>query len=275
MDYAWHELDHNWGDGFRVGNTNDTGQGPANRFWGVNFLIEQNYVHDALGPQVGPGGKIFDSIDAAFWGMSGGIIRNNIFANGEGGGVICANRGGGETHFYNNTIYGHPGYGLDIKGNCIATNNIIYNSGAGNSNVNKNDALIIESGGSAKKNIIGGVGVSLLIANNGQESGNITNVDPKLSNPSGGDFSLAAGSPATDAGLALSDVPNDYVGGARPFGAAYDIGAYENGAPPGSGGPPTDVFLGPDPGMGSTGTTGSGAGGTGTGVSGGLSNCAR
>lgn len=44
--------------------------------------------------------------------------------------------------------------------------------------------------------------------------------------------------------MTLSEVPNDYAGGARPFGSAYDIGAYEFGSPPDSGGPPTDVFLG-------------------------------
>ena len=80
---------------------------------------------------------------------------------------------------------------------------------------------------------------------------------------------MQAGSPAIDKGQTLADVTNDYAGGARPFGAAYDIGAYESGSPPGSGGPPTDIIPGVGP------ISGGGSGGTGNGGGGGLSNCAR
>jgi len=38
---------------------------------------------------------------------------------------------------------------------------------------------------------------------------------------------LLPGSPATDAGLTLALVPNDYYGTSRPQGNGYDIGAYE------------------------------------------------
>lgn len=56
-----------------------------------------------------------------------------------------------------------------------------------------------------------------------RKAANLT-ADPKLVNPAGGDFHLTVRSSAIDADLTLSEVPNDYAGGARPFGSAYDIG---------------------------------------------------
>jgi len=47
-----------------------------------------------------------------------------------------------------------------------------------------------------------------------------------------GDFHLLAGSPLLDAGTANGAPALDLDGGARPVGAAYDIGAYEYGAVP-------------------------------------------
>jgi hypothetical protein len=41
------------------------------------------------------------------------------------------------------------------------------------------------------------------------------------------DYHLKAGSPAIDAGVALSDITADLEGTSRPFGEGYDIGAYE------------------------------------------------
>jgi len=92
-----------------------------------------------------------------------------------------------------------------------------------------------------------------------QLQNNLT-TDPKVINAAGGDFHLTAGSPAIDKGVTLAAVPNDFDAGKRPFGAAYDIGAFEFGAPPGTtpslpipagggdipGIPGTPVFLSPD-----------------------------
>jgi hypothetical protein len=44
------------------------------------------------------------------------------------------------------------------------------------------------------------------------------------------DYRLAAGSPAIDQGVALTEVPTDRANVKRPQGAAYDIGAYERPA---------------------------------------------
>ncbi|MBL7064963.1 MAG: right-handed parallel beta-helix repeat-containing protein [Anaerolineae bacterium] len=51
--------------------------------------------------------------------------------------------------------------------------------------------------------------------------------DPGLLNPDW--FRLSSDSPAIDAGLTSSEVPDDFDGVPRPQGAGYDIGAYEYG----------------------------------------------
>jgi parallel beta-helix repeat protein len=56
------------------------------------------------------------------------------------------------------------------------------------------------------------------------------------------DYHLAATSPARDAGIALTDLPSDLDGTARPQGAAFDIGAYELAA---AGASPTPTTTGP------------------------------
>jgi hypothetical protein len=48
-------------------------------------------------------------------------------------------------------------------------------------------------------------------------------------------YALAAGSPAIDAGVALSGVTSDRSGTSRPQGSGYDVGAYEWVPPTGSG----------------------------------------
>lgn len=46
-------------------------------------------------------------------------------------------------------------------------------------------------------------------------------------NAAGGNYSLVAGSPAIDAGVAIPEVTVDRAGTRRPQGAGYDVGAYE------------------------------------------------
>jgi len=67
-----------------------------------------------------------------------------------------------------------------------------------------------------------------------------------FTNAAGGDYSLASGSPAVDAGtnVASSGVTADISGTSRPQGTAYDIGAYERSG--GGGSTPTVGILTPD-----------------------------
>ncbi len=80
-----------------------------------------------------------------------------------------------------------------------------------------------------------------------------------------GDYRLVSGAPPIDKGETLSNVPTDRAGTARPQGASYDVGAYEDCAPPncgtaGGGGVPG---AGGSPGGGGPGTGGGNAGGQG------------
>jgi hypothetical protein len=52
-------------------------------------------------------------------------------------------------------------------------------------------------------------------------------VDPRFVNAAAKDFRLLPNSPLVDVGVALKDVPTDFVGVARPQGSGYDIGTYE------------------------------------------------
>lgn len=52
-------------------------------------------------------------------------------------------------------------------------------------------------------------------------------VDPMLND----DFTLQAGSPCIDAGIALTEFDTDYFGTIRPQGSGWDIGAHEFGGP--------------------------------------------
>jgi hypothetical protein len=56
-------------------------------------------------------------------------------------------------------------------------------------------------------------------------SGTLAPADPEFTDPGSGDFTLAAGSPAIGAGVALSHVPQDHTG--RCFGAPPTLGAFE------------------------------------------------
>jgi hypothetical protein len=54
--------------------------------------------------------------------------------------------------------------------------------------------------------------------------------DPKFASIGSRDFHLLSGSPAIDAGIAISGLTTDIEGTARPQGSANDLGAYEFGS---------------------------------------------
>jgi hypothetical protein len=57
-------------------------------------------------------------------------------------------------------------------------------------------------------------------------TGTIT-ADPQFVNAAAGDYRLSAGSPAIDRGIRNGAPDHDLDGYVRPYGAGYDIGAYE------------------------------------------------
>ena len=134
--------------------------------------------------------------------------------SGGGRGIIMA---GGS--LYNNTIYGNKmnaeGSGLKMS-NGTAVNNIIWGNGT------KGSASV--TGGTFNTNITDNV-----VA---RGVGNVA-ADPLMTDADRGDFTIGAKSPAWEAGATLADVTVDYVGTARPQGAALDIGALERPYVPG------------------------------------------
>ncbi|MEQ8820329.1 MAG: choice-of-anchor Q domain-containing protein [Sumerlaeia bacterium] len=150
------------------------------------------------------------------------VVYNNViydnYALLGGGAVSCRGK------FWNNTVYGNVGFGVNdfawgSMKNCIIWGNT--NSGTGEiQNVSalglEPTACIIELWDG------GGVGV---VANN-----------PLFQDPANGNFELQPGSPAIDAGTTTT-LDRDFEGNPRPVrsvffedrgdGSAFDIGAYE------------------------------------------------
>lgn len=205
-----------------------------------NFKIDGNVFHDVgrTGGQTGTHDHSIYSHGAAM------IITNNVFYNVLNGWHIQTAVGFGGT-IANNTFYGPDPYPgtvgqimlWDPNTNVIIRNNIFYNP---TSIAVTTYALSITGSCSVDHNIVynagGSVGIFASLPAGCSETSEKVNVDPKMVNPGGHDFHLAAGSPAIDAGAAVSGVTTDFAGAARPQGAGFDIGAYEYGAGGGGGG---------------------------------------
>src|SRR6185437_15316797 len=218
---------------------------------GTSWTITNNLIYDNLAMGITVAGYPFGGpiayADSSFSGASGWLIANNTFAyNSYGTGVIVWQAAAVNITIKNNIFYEN---GQKLPGG-IAQGVSLYHSGGGH--VIQNN-LFYATGAGATASIDGTSGWQSKYT----ESGNLT-VNPNFmgapATMSGvPNFKLPAGSPAIDTGLTLSQVTWDHDGGKRPFGAAYDIGAYEFGAPPDSGSPSplppggsTPVFYSPD-----------------------------
>lgn len=206
-----------------------------------NFGKDPFAAHQNNGLQLGEG--------------TGGKCYNNIIKNGPGNGIICL--GYGDNLVYNNLILNAGAYGVyaDTRytpGQAFNfINNTIINSGS--------DGFMIAAGKIPMTNIMNNIIVNPKSGKfiNTRNSAKVTDKnnyttmnigDVKFVNASGGDYRLAAGSPAIDKGTDVSSfgVTYDFSNTARPTGGTYDIGAYEgnsSGTPvpnPGTGGGTTD-----------------------------------
>ena len=175
---------------------------------GTNNIISGNTA--------GVGGG-FASLDNSIYSLEQNTIANNTSVSSvnpaSGGGVYVGSSPGTSANFVNNIISGNSNYQVfegSQKG--YFTNNLITNSGSG---------LYFNWSS-------GGITSSTTLDNSPyvNASGTIAN-DPKFNNAVGGDYSLMVGSPAIDAGFALSSITSDLRRADRPTGSGYDIGAYE------------------------------------------------
>jgi len=212
-----------------------------------NNLIEGCLIHDnaAFGVTIynGYGERADNNI----------IRKNKIYDNsqlGSGSGIGVASGSG--TLVYNNIVYGHATYGIDVSfgspANTGIYNNTVYDNNGGirvgsdSSNAKVKNNIVYSSGGVTNN------GSGTVLANN-------PTTNPNFVNAGAGNFQLQAGSPAIDAGVVLTEVTTDYDGVTRPQGSAWDIGAYEfvgGGTPDTT--PPTGLVISPSNGSTVTGT---------------------
>ena len=134
-------------------------------------------------------------------GVSGDILHNTIIGNAYASsseylaGAIATGTGGSETVANNIIVSNYHGYNCySCSGN--ATHNLIW----GNTENYTNDASAASSD---------------------------LNLDPLFNNPSEGDYTLSAGSPAIDAGTSMYTVSTDAQGESRPQGSGVDMGMDE------------------------------------------------
>lgn len=135
------------------------------------------------------------------------VYHNVLAFNGKGGMILWQLLSG--VDIKNNIIYRNTGYGIDSwdahGSGVIVDHNIVFGNGSGNYSF---------TGGASDYTYT---------------SGSTISAEPLFSNATSGAFDahLKAGSPAIDAGVALSQVTQDIEGNPRPNGMAWDIGAYE------------------------------------------------
>jgi hypothetical protein len=194
--------------------------------YGVNNDVIANIVHD-----IGPAGCRFDQ---GIYISTSGNVKNNLVYNIAEAGIHLWHDA---THviIVNNTVV-HNNTGILVGGGdyyhttepddySFVANNIVYDNNYG----------ISESGGTGTHNIYTN---NLVYKNvkaehtlrNGLTPSNPVAADPRFVRytPAGdGDYHLAAGSPAIDAGTATNAPAMDLDGVSRPRGAGHDIGAHE------------------------------------------------
>lgn len=224
----------------------------------TNFLIEGNVITGS--PQ--RSGLLMVMDDGGGWGTYGNymdnvVVRNNVFARNNHHGIVLG-QFVRNIKIYNNTFYENGRQGIFVGENPALTgveirNNLIYQSA--NSGVCKTycewyqvahiqDVL----GNSARVTIDNNgyfPGAPILVKGSGSNTGAGPS-DPHavtgaagFTNANGSDFTLTSGSAAINKGASLSAAARDFNGGARPGGAAYDLGAYEFGS---GGGAPAPVL---------------------------------
>jgi hypothetical protein len=163
------------------------------------------------------------------------IIRNNrVYNNGTARGQCgILYTDGSDGFIYNNLVYnngdGSSGCGIAIGHAGFATNIGVYNNTV-TGNTGNPAAIYIQSGSGhiIRNNILwNNPGADYTVLSGSVTADhNLMGVNPLFVNEASRDFHLQVGSPAINAGVAISQVVNDYAATPRSQGAGYDIGAY-------------------------------------------------
>ncbi len=188
-----------------------------------DIVIENNRVHDITTANSGAivAGQVYLAIVPHF--DANLVIRNNSIWNVtstsqfQDGNAINVNT---PALIYNNVMWNleHRGILVEAKfENRDATLVRIYNNTIFNAGLVPIEVRIGDNPGDAQ--IINNIGSTL--------DGNIAASAELFVDAVGGDFRLAAGSAAIDAGVEMADVSGDRDGVVRPRGGGWDLGAYE------------------------------------------------
>ena len=208
-----------------------------------------NVVHDIGGASIGT--CVHSVIQGLYHSNLRGHIQNNIVFHVAAFGIHMWHAANNVV-VTNNTVFnngwydgsGYVGGGIIVgdgdspggvtNDDTTVSNNIVYKNGG----VGIRDEGAVGPGNRYLSNLVLGNGVDVMVQT-GVVSGTVAK-DPLFVDYKplgGGDYHLAAGSPAIDAGTTTcaantaSCAPaDDYDGGGRPVGPAWDIGAYERGA---------------------------------------------
>jgi uncharacterized delta-60 repeat protein len=233
-----------------------------------SVVVQKNVIHDigrfSPGNGCNPSTTRYENRDHGIYvdGITGITIKNNIIYNiGHGWGVQFFSGAGTRSSgilVANNTFAfqnpyrdGHIVLGEPGIDNANIQNNIFYIPRTAGVRIDTDPPLPTFSNVIVTKNLIhqgvinsgSGTGVTF--------SDNLENTNPLLLNPNPDPslalFQLQSGSPARDAGVALTEVMGDFDGSSRPYGLTWDIGAYEYY-------PPGVIDLSFNPGIGPNGT---------------------
>jgi parallel beta-helix repeat protein len=227
-----------------------------------NGKIYNNMVHDINGERTG---IYIDSWDDHTFNID---VYQNISYDNSAGISLAAEAGGllENISIYNNIVYnnrtngleignwGESGYAHPIK-KIKFINNTVYNNG-----LTWGGGIFLENPTAQNiviRNNIFSQNLSFQISNEAGITGTNLTVghnlidgyrddddeirgtdyvegDPLFVSASGADFQLQQASPAIDKGSSSDAPADDYAGNVRPYGAGYDIGAYEYGSGTGS-----------------------------------------
>jgi len=239
-----HNHVHNGGPGSNGGEGIDTKMGASN---GTVFA---NVIHDL--PRVG---IYADAWDRHTYNIS---IYGNLIYSCEHGLAVASEQGGllENVQAYNNVIFNNRTLGVAIgwpsvygpTNNISIINNTIYQNGQGTYGggidlINQSAVNIIIRNNIVASNLSFQMALDATTATSTVFDHNLINgfrgystevlgsnavqSDPLFVNPAVPDLHLQAGSPAIDRGSPTGAPSVDFDGNHRPFGAGYDIGAYE------------------------------------------------
>lgn len=174
-------------------------------------------------------------------------FRNNIFMNVRMGVHVeqIEHTGMPSILVLNNTFYRVTYHGVLVEGcpGIVVRNDAFYDVGSHKDSylglsagsVVSNVGSYMHSGSCPKGGLV--VGYNFQAMSDGRAPGkrgsrapyphDLWMVAPEFVNAAAKDFRLLPNSPLVNAGIALKDVPTDFLGVGRPQGSGYDIGAYE------------------------------------------------